>query len=177
MNTSHEPTDQGVLNHWNPKNWADTQRSGDCRLVGVDSAVLLLVHLELVLQEVDQIDRRRGSLVQLIPSAKLGPIPEPQSIAVLSVLHPARLKSLESPSGQFSNFWPPIPESFPATNLIFPPLLLVGKHSDSATSTTVFHEIGSLTGDCVASLSTLGTHKALVLHRVMAMKLEFLEHW
>ena len=109
MYPSHEPTYQWVLNHRNTKNWTGSQRGGDCRPVGVDCAVLLLVCLELDLQEVDQIDCRRGSLVQLIPSAILGPIPEPQSIAVLSVLRPARLKSLESPSGQFFNLWPPIP--------------------------------------------------------------------
>ena len=146
MYPPHEPTDQGVLTHRSTKNWTGSQRGGDCRPVGVDCAVLLLVCLKLVLQEVDQIDCRRGSLVQLIPSAILGPIPEPQSIAVLSVLRPARLKSLESPSGQFSNFWPSIPESFQATNLILPPMLLVGTYLESAMSTTVFHETGSLFG-------------------------------
>ena len=146
MYPPHEPTYQWVLTHRNTKNWTGSQRGGDCRPVGVDCAVLLLVCLELELQEVDQIDCIRGSLVQLIPSAVLGPISEPQSIAVLSVLRPARLKSLESPSGKFSNFWPPIPESFQATNLILPPLLLVGKYSDSAMSTMVFHETGSLFG-------------------------------
>ena len=42
-------------------------------------------------EEVDKNYSRRDRLVQLIPPAVLGPISEPQSIALLSVLRPARL--------------------------------------------------------------------------------------
>ena len=53
MYPPHEPTYQWILTHRNTKHWASTQRVGDCRPVGVDSTVLLLVLLELKLQEVD----------------------------------------------------------------------------------------------------------------------------
>ena len=128
-----------------------------------------------MLKKVDEVHSRGDKLIQLVVSAELGPIPEPQSISLFSIFRPARLYNLLSPNGQSSNLGPSCPVSSQATNFVLFSLLLTGRQSDSPNSTTVFQETGSLIGIWIASLRALGNHTAAVLHGVISMNLEFLE--
>ena len=73
-------------------------------------------------------------------------VPESQIVALLSVLCPALLKNLDSPTRQFSNLWMPFPESIQVVTLIFLSVGVLGTMPDSVRSVPVDQLLRTLIG-------------------------------